>query len=528
MTNTVQGIIDADVIFITGSNTTEAHPVIGAKIRQAKAKGAKIIVADPRRIDLAQDAEIYMQIRPGTNIALYNAMLHVIIEEGLQDEAFIRTRTENFGIAKENVKEYTPEKAAKICGINADDVKAAARMYARADKAGIFYSMGVTQFATGTKGVMSIANLALAAGHVGKDSAGVNPLRGQNNVQGACDMGCLPNVYPGYQPVTASGMNEKFKKAWDVDYLSDKAGLTLTAMFDHFGESVKLLYMMGENPLLADADVNHCKEQLEKQDFFIAQDIFLNETSQFADVILPAMSYAEKDGTFANTERRIQRVRKAVKAPGLAKTDLEIICEISKRMGLENKFATPEETMAEIASVTPSYGGITYKRLEDINGLHWPCPAEGHPGTPVLHKEKFTRPNGLASFAETPYTPPDELPDENYPFILTTGRGLYQFHTRTMSGKVEGLNKKAGRSEIEINPADAERLGVAHGDKVKASSRRGDITTYANVTDKVAKGVVFMPFHFADGPANALTNPVRDATSSIPELKVCACQVEKV
>jgi len=528
MTNTIREILDSDVIFVTGSNTTEAHPVIGAKIRQAKLRGAKIIVADPRRIELVDNAEIFLQIKPGTNIALYNGMLNVIIEEGLLDERYIKERTENFDSIKGLIKEYTPEKVAEICGIDADSLKKAAIMYAKADKAGIFYSMGVTQFATGTQGVMAISNLALAAGKLGKEGSGVNPLRGQNNVQGACDMGCLPVVYTGYQPVTSPEINEKFKKAWNVSYLSDKPGLTLTRMFEHFGEGIKMVYIMGENPMIADVDVNHCKEQFSRLDFFVVQDIFLTETAELADVVLPAAAFAEKEGTFVNTERRVQRVRKAVNAPGEAKADWEIISEISKRLGYENKFTSPEEIMQEIASVTPSYAGINYSRLENFEGLHWPCPASDHPGTPVLHKEKFTRAGGKATFAETRYTDPREVPDAEYPLILSTGRLLYHFHTRTMSGKVDGLNKKAGTSIIEINPKDAEKLGIVDGEKVKASSRRGEITTTALVTDRVSEGVVFMPFHFADGPANALTNPVLDDISSIPELKVCSCRVEKL
>jgi len=528
MTNTINEILDADLIFVTGSNTTEAHPVIGAKIRQAQQRGTKIIVADPRKIELVDNAEIFLQIKPGTNIALYNAMLNVIMEEGLLAQDYIAERTENFEDIKELIEEYTAEKAAQICGINAEDLRKAAILYAKAGKAGIFYSMGVTQFTTGTQGVMAISNLALAAGKIGKDSSGINPLRGQNNVQGACDMGGLPNYFTGYQTVTNPELNEKFCKAWNVESLSDKAGHTLTAMFEHFGEGIKLLYIMGENPLLADADINHCKEQLKKLDFFIVQDIFLTETAELADIVLPAAAFAEKDGTFTNTERRVQRIRKAVNAPGSAKSDWEIVCELSKRLGYENKFNSPGEIMDEIASVTPSYGGIDYQRLENIEGLHWPCPAKDHPGTPVLHKEKFNRPGGKAVFSQVHYSAPKEQTDESYPLVLSTGRLLYHFHTRTMSGKVDGLNKKAGQSIIEINPADAEKLGITDGEKVKVSSRRGEVTSTAVVTDRVMQGVVFMPFHFADGPANALTNPVYDGISEIPEFKVCACKVEKI
>jgi formate dehydrogenase major subunit len=299
-------------------------------------------------------------------------------------------------------------------------------------------------------------------------------------------------------------------------------------MFSHFGDGIKLLYVMGENPMIADVDVNHCKEQFKKLDFLIVQDIFLTETAELADVVLPAASFAEKDGTFTNTERRVQRIRKAINPPGSAKPDWEILLEISKRLGYENKFTSPREIMEEISSLTPSFGGINYNRLENLEGIQWPCPDVNHPGTPVLHVGQFTRAGGKAAFAEARYTPPKEIPDESYPLILTTGRLLYQFHTRSMSGKVDGLNVKSGRSIIEINPMDAEKLGISDGEKVKASSRRGEVLTTALVTNMVAEGVVFMPFHFADGPANVLTNPVYDDVSKVPELKVCACRVEKL
>ena len=529
MTNTIQEVIDSKLIFVTGSNTTEAHPVLGARIRQAFQNGAKIIVADPRRIELADIAEVFLQINPGTNIALYNGMLNVIIEEGLLAESFIQERTEGFDAIKDMIiKDYTPEKVAAICGINADDLRKAAVMYATAESAGIFYSMGVTQFATGTQGVMSISNLALAAGQIGKYASGVNPLRGQNNVQGACDMGGLPIYYPGYQSISDPVIQEKFQTAWGVDHLSDQPGFTLTGMFPHLGEEIKLLYIMGENPMLSDVDINHCLNQIEKLDFLVVQDIFLTETAELADVVLPAAAYAEKEGTFTNTERRVQRVRKAVNAPGSAKPDWEIINEVTKRLGYENKFSSPKEIMDEIATVTPSFGGIDYDRLEQIDGLHWPCPTKDHPGTPVLHLERFSRASGKAAFAETRYAQPKEVPDELFPFFLSTGRLLYQFHTRTMTGKVDGLNEKAGQSIIEVNPLDAEKLGISDGEKVKVSSRRGSITSSAVITDMVCPGAVFMPFHFVDGPANILTNPVYDDISEIPEFKVCACKIERI
>jgi len=528
MTNTIKGILDTEVIFVTGSNTTEAHPVIGANIRQAWLRGAKIIVADPRRIGLVDNAEIFLQIRPGTNIALYNGMLNIIMEEGLLAEDYIKERTENFDSIRDVIKEYPAEKVAEICGIDAGELRKAAIMFAKANTAAIFYSMGVTQFANGTHGVMSLSNLALGAGKVGKDSCGINPLRGQNNVQGTCDVGVLTTVYPGYQQVANPDAKAKFEKAWGVENLSPTPGFTLTNMSDHFGEEIKVAYFMGENLLLADADVFMRREQLKKLDFLIVQDIFLTETAELADVVLPAAGFAEKDGTITNTERRVQRVRKAIEPPGSAKVDWEIISEISKRLGYVNKFSSPRQVFDEIASVTPQYGGMDYDRLEDINGLHWPCPTKDHPGTPVLHKAQFSRAGGKATFMQIHHTEPKEHPDHEYPLTLTTGRLLYHFHTRTLSGKVEGLNKKSGRSIIEINPADAQALGIVDGERIRATSRRASIETHALVTDRVGKGVVFMPFHFADGPANALTNPERDPMSLIPELKICTCRLEKL
>jgi formate dehydrogenase alpha subunit len=525
MTNSIAEVVDSDLIFVTGSNTTETHPVIGAKIRQAKQKGAKIIVAEPRRIDLAGDAEVFLQIKPGTNVALFNGMMNVILAEGLQNTEFITERTENFEELVEVVSKYTPEKVAEICGIIAEDLKQAARMYAQADKASIFYSMGVTQHSTGVSGVMGTSNLALLCGHLGKESAGVNPLRGQNNVQGSCDMGCLPGDLPGYQKTANPEVIAKFEKAWGVT-LSNKPGLTVTEIVGKAGKGdIKVLYIMGENPMISDPDLNHVKEALENTEFLVVQDIFLTETAELADVVLPAASFAEKDGTFTNTERRVQRIRKVVNPPGEAKADWEIIMEVMKRLGYDKQYKNAAEIMDEISSLTPSYGGISFDRLEK-GGLQWPCPTAGHPGTKFLHKGTFSRGKGLFKPAE--YIPSAELPDADYPFILTTGRILYHYHTKTMTGKVEGLNNLFPCSFIEIHPAAASKIGINDGDKVKVVSRRGDVITEARVTDKVEEKVVFMPFHFSDGPANALTNKALDPIAKIPEFKVCAVKIEQI
>ncbi len=522
MTNSIDEVLGSDVIFVTGSNTTETHPVIGAKIRQAKARGARIIVGEPRRIDLAAEADIFLQITPGTNVALYNGMMNVIISEGLQDEAFIKERTENYDDLAAVIANYPPEKVAEICGIDAEQLKAAARLYAKADKASIFYSMGVTQHSTGTSGVMGTSNLALLCGNLGKESCGVNPLRGQNNVQGACDMGCLPGDLTGYQKVANPEALAKFSKAWGVE-LSDKPGHTVTEIIPMAGKGeIKFLYIMGENPMLSDPDQKHVQEALEKLDFLVVQDIFLTETAQFADVVLPAASFAEKDGTSTNTERRVQRVRQAIPPVGQAKADWEILVEVMKRFGYNKSYSNAGEIMEEIAAITPSYGGISYTRLENET-LQWPCPTADHPGTRFLHSDKFAR--GLGLFKPWEFKPSAELPCVDYPLILTTGRILYHYHTKTMTGKVDGLNNLFPESFVEINPATADKLGIQDGTKVTVATRRGKVQATAKLTDKLKESVIFMPFHFADGPANALTNPALDPIAKIPEFKSCAAAI---
>ena len=526
MTNSIAEAADQDVVFVTGSNTTETHPVIGSLIRQAKKKGAKIIVAEPRRIPLCREADVFLQIKPGTNVALFNGMMNVIINEGLQDQKYIDERTEGYEALKEVVKDYTPEVVAEICQIDAEELKKAARLYAKADKAGIYYAMGVTQHSTGTEGVMGTSNLALLCGKIGKYGCGVNPLRGQNNVQGACDMGCLPTDFPAYQKVFNDAVREKFEKAWGVS-LSGKPGLTVTEIMNSVEEGkVRGLYIMGENPMMSDPDINHVKHALENCELLVVQDIFLTETAALADVVLPGCTFAEKDGTFTNTERRVQRIRKAITCVGESKADFEILNDVMAALGYENSFHTAEEVFAEMATVTPSYGGMSYERLEKLGSLQWPCPTADHPGTPILHVGKFSR-GERALFKPAPYRPSAETPDAEYPMIFTTGRILYHYHTSTMTGRVEGLMNISGRSYVEVNPADAAKLGILSGDSVKVSSRRGGLVVEARVTDIVPEGVLFMPFHFADGPANLLTNTAIDPTAKIPELKVCAARIEK-
>ena len=526
MTNPIADITQKpDVIMLVGSNPEEAHPVVGMQIRQAVQRGCKIIVVDPRDIDLAKHADVHLKLRPGTNVAFAIGMMHVIIEEGLQDMKFIEERTEGYEKIKEIVKDYTPEKVGEICHIDPDDLRKAARMYAKADKAPIIYCLGVTEHSTGTEGVMSMSNMALLVGKLGREGCGVNPLRGQNNVQGACDMGALPGDFPGYQKVANPDVIAKFEKAWGKK-LNPNPGLHATDVWPAAirGE-VKGLYIFGEDPIVTDPDTAHIIKALESLDFVVMNELFMTETAQYADVILPGVSYAEKEGTFTNTERRVQRVRKAVTIPGEARLDTDIFIDIMNRMGYPQPHLTAAQIMDEIASVTPSFGGISHARLDAGETLQWPCPSKDHPGTPILHVGKFTR--GLGWFYPAEYVPSAELPDEDYPIILMTGRILYHYTTRAMTGKTPGLMEIEGKSFIEMNYKDADAIGVKTGDKVKISSRRGQIVSTARVGRKVSQGETWMPFHFPDGNANWLTNAALDKYARIPEYKVCAVKIEK-
>ena len=526
MTNSIDEIEYTDAMLAIGTNTTENHPVIGAKVKRAvRQRGAKLIVADPREIDLVKYAAIWLRQRPGTDVALLNGMMNVIISEGLYAKEYVETRTDGFEAMKKVVEKYTPEYSEKITGVPAEDIRKAARIYAEAGKATILYTMGITQHITGTDNVKSCANLAMLCGNVGIEGGGVNPLRGQNNVQGACDMGALPVVYTGYQPVANDESRAKFEKAWGVA-LPPKPGLTIVETLNaaHEGK-VKALFVVGENPMLSDPDLNHVKEALNHLDLLIVQDILLSETAELAHVVLPAACFAEKEGTFSNTERRVQRVRKAVDAPGQAKPDWEIIAELSTQMGYPMKYATPEDIMKEINQLTPSYAGITYERLEN-EGIQWPCPNTDHPGTKYLHKDRFSR--GLGLFHAIDYIPPAEVPDAQFPFVMTTGRVLYQYHTGTMSRLSKGITERCPESLVEINPADAEKLKIKDGQMVKVTSRRGSVQAKSKITERSAKGIIFMNFHFREAAVNLLTNPALDPICKIPEYKVCAVKVEAV
>ena len=531
MTNPIGDITkDVDMILLVGSNPEEAHPVVGMQIRHAVENGTKLVVVDPRVTGLAKKADIHLKLRPGTNVAFSLGMLNVIITEGLADEDFIAERTEGFEELRRTVMDYPPEKVAEICHIDADDLRAAARMYALADKAPIIYCLGVTEHTTGVEGVMSLANLAMSVGKMGRSGCGVNPLRGQNNVQGGCDMGAMPNKYPGYQDVTDPAVREKFEKAWGVP-LSSEIGIHATEVFPAAIEGrIKGLYIYGEDPVVTDADTSHIIKALKSLDFLVIQELFMTETAQLADVILPGRSYLEKEGTFSNTERRQQRVRKAITVPGNMRLDTDIIIDLMNRMGYPQKQMTAAQIFDEMASLTPSFAGISHARLdsEEVHGqgLVWPCPSPDHPGTPILHVGRFSR--GLGLFSPAPYRESAELPDNDYPLMLTTGRILSHYTTRAMTGRTEGMMEIEGHSFIEINSADAAELGIRNGERVRVRSRRGVITSEARVSEKTGRGETWMPFHFPDGDCNWLTNAKLDPFSRIPEYKVCAVRLEKI
>jgi formate dehydrogenase alpha subunit len=526
MTNTIACIEKADVILITGSNTTENHPVLSSFVKRAVTqKGTQLIVVDPRRIKITRYADMWLRQNLGTDVAWINGMMHVIIQENLHAKEYVESRTVGFEEVKRVVEKFTPELVEEISGIPARQLIEAARLYAGAERGSILYCMGITQHTTGTDNVKSLANLAMLCGNLGIEGGGVNPLRGQNNVQGACDFGGLPDVYSGYQKVIDPAARQKMEQAWGVDELPDQPGLKVTQMIPaaHDGK-LKALYIIGENPLVSDPDLNHCEKSIDNLDFLVVQDIFLTETAEIADVVLPAACYAEKDGTFANTERRVQRVRKAVEPPGQAWDDWKIICEISNRMGYPMTYENSRQIMEEISRVTPSYAGITYDRIE-YEGIHWPCPTAEHPGTPILHREQFTSGKGVFNGIE--YIPPAESADDEYPMYLTTGRLLYQYHTGTMTMKTEGLNEIAPECFVEISSRDAGKYDVKDGSIVDIASRRGNIQAKIKISTKAVSGTVFIPFHFAAAAANRLTNAALDPISGIPEFKVCAVKLSR-
>jgi len=526
MTNSTPEFEDADCILITGSNTTETHPLVASRIIKAKEKGAKLIVIDPRRTQIARYADIFVRQRLGTDVAWINGLMHIIVKEGWEDKEFITTRTEGFEEMRKELENYPPERVEEITGISPSDMRAIAEAYAKAEKATIIYAMGITQHVSGTENVLSLANLAMLAGNIGRLSTGVNPLRGQNNVQGACDMGGLPNVYTGYQSVADEEVAKKFEQAWGTN-LSRKPGLTIMEMFQAIDEgSVKALYIMGENPMVSDPDLHHVEKSLSKLELLVVQDIFLTETTKLAHAVLPGVSFAEKEGTFTATDRRVQRVRKAIEPLEEAKPDYEIISTIARKMGGANfQYGSSEEIFEEIRKVTPAYQGITYERI-DQNGIQWPCRSLEDKGTPFLHKDQFSK--GKGTFFAIPYRDPAEVTNDEFPFWLSTGRVGFQYHTRTMTGVSPSLQKEAAEGYVEINPFDAAQLGIDEGERVHVISRRGKIQIKAMLTFNVARNTVFIPFHYVESAANMLTNTAFDPVAKIPELKVGAVRVEKI
>ena len=526
MTNPISDIEKADVILVAGSNTTETHPVISSAIKRAvKFGGKKLIVLDPRKIDLKRHATLGISPNPGSDIAWINGMIRLILEEGLEAKEYIDQRTEGIDALKEAVAPFTPEFVEGLTGIPAATLMEAARLYGNAEKGSILYCMGITQHVNGTDNVKALANLAMVCGNMGIEGGGVNPLRGQNNVQGACDMGGLPDVYPGYRKVHDEAHAQTMEKAWNVTGLSRTPGITATEMVDAaLKGSLKALYIIGENPLLSEADLTHTEKGFKNLDFLVVQDIFMTETAQTADVVLPALCFAEKEGTFTNTERRVQRVRKAVPGPKGVLSDWEITCEIAKRMGVPMDYASPEAIFQEITALTPTMGGLSYERLEK-EGIPWPCPSSDHPGTPRLHVGNFAK--GKGTFFPITFTPAAETPDADYPLVLTTGRVLYHYHTGTMTRKSDGLNTLVNECFVDINRSDATELGLRDGDKATIFSRRGKITAAVTISGRMGQGTVFIPFHFAEAAANRLTNAALDPDSKIPEFKVCAVTLVK-
>jgi len=532
MSNTASQVVMNDVFIVTGSNTSENHPIIALQMKEAVQKhGAKMIVVDPRRIDLVDMAEMWLPLKPGTNVPVFSAMANVIVKEDLVNWDFVKNRTENFDEFLESLEKFTPEYAEEISGVPAEDIRKAARMYATAKNAAIYWGMGISQLSHGTASAMALIHLAFLTGHVGRDGTGLNPLRGQNNVQGASDMGSMPFHYPGYMRVDNPDNRSKWEKAWNIEEggLSLKLGLTTTEILGNAHEGgVRALYIMGENPMMSEPNLNLTRHHMEQLEFIVAQDIFINESAAFADVFLPATPFAEKDGTFSNTDRRVQRVRAAHSPRGMSRPDWQIVCDIAlrieSRLGVDTShwaYSNPEEILREMGSVNPDYAGITYDRI-DKEGLIYPVPHMEHPGTPTLFKESF--PRGRGKFHALDYVPVREQVDDEYPFILTTGRLLEHWHGGSMT-RNSALNEIYPEARVEIHPADAEIHGIRNGDPVKVQSRRGEVIVRATVTEKTTVGVIFLPWHFHEAAANLLTNDALDPQAKIPEFKACAVQV---
>jgi len=526
-TNSIPEIENARVLFVIGSNTTEAHPVLALRIKKAVRKGAKLIVADPRRIWLTKLADRHLQLRPGTDVWLLNAMMHTILEEGLQDEEFIREYTEDFDAVREIASRYTPEEAERVTGVPAEDIRWAARTYASERHAAIFYTLGITEHACGVDNIWSLSNLVLMTGHLGYESTGLNALRGQNNVQGLNDAGANPMYLPGYQPLDDPEIRRRFSEAWGVE-VPARPGYRLDQMISGMQDGrVRAFYLIGENPAHTEPNAKHVEHGLEGLDFLVCQDIFLNESARkYADVVLPASSFAEKEGTFTNTERRVNRVRRAVPLPGNAREDLDIVLQLARALGADwPDYANAEDVWNEFADLAPNWSGIRYDRLEEV-GLQWPCLDEDDPGTAYLHAPRPARPSGRGKFYPVEYQPPIEEPDSEYPFLLSTGRTLYHYNSAGMTMREDGVTDKQEDPFVEMSPEDASAVGVSDGDWVRLVSRRGQIEARAAIGDRVYPGLVWMALHFEEARVNLLTNDVTDSLIGIPEYKVCAIRIE--
>ncbi len=528
MTNSFGDFAKAKLILAIGTNMTEAHPVAATMVKNAVKNGADLIVVDPRRTGLADHATLHLPIKVGSDIAFLNGLMNVLITENLYDKDYVASCCVGFEELKAKVLEYPPERAAQICGIDAETLKSLARKLAAVRPGMLAYTLGITEHTCGMNNVLSCANLQMLLGNVGFDCGGVNPLRGQNNVQGACDMGALPNVFPGYQQVADEKARAKFEKAWGVSNLPAKPGLMMPQMMDGLPTGrIKAFYIFGENLANTEPDIRHVEHCLESAEFLVCQDMFMTETTKFADVILPAAGWSENEGTFSNSERRVNRVRTASKAPGMAMPNWWIFKEIAKRMGHEWQSSSAQELWDnEISVLAPALAGIKYSRLEG-DGLQWPCPNEDHPGTPTLHRDgKFTC--GLGQLIPVEWTPPAEVPDTEYPFVLSTGRRLFHYHTRTQTGRCEGLNDLLGEETVDMSPEDGAALGIEHGETVRVASRRGEVLVKAKLTEQVPRGMVWMAFHFREGCANWLTNQAFDPVTQTAEYKACAVKIEKL
>ena len=530
MTNSIGEIRDAKFLFVIGSNTSEAHPIIAMEMKRAVRAGATMVVADPRSIWMTSIAHKHLQLQPGTDVWLLNALAHVIIKEGLMDQEFIDAQTEGFEAVRASLAKYTPEEAEKITGVSAEDIRWTARKYATTDKAGIYYTLGITEHSHGTDNVYALANLVLMTGHLGKPSSGMNPLRGQNNVQGANDAGASPIFYPGYQRVDDPKVQAKYEASWGVE-LSPEPGLNLNEMMKTVGNKIRGMFVMGEDILLSEPNCMKLEEEMNANEFLVLQDIFMNETARFADVIFPASSFAEKEGIFTNSERRAQRVRKAVDPPGEARADWEILRDLANACGAEWTYAGADEIYAELVRDAPNFCGISHERidaqgLDQMTGLQWPCPSEDHPGTRFLHGNGIIR--GKGAFTPVEYRPSMELPDEEYALLLSTGRTLYHYNAATQTRRESGLHAKQSEAFVEIHPRDARRRGIGMNDTVELRTRRGSIEAKALISRQVRPGCIWTSLHFAEARANILTNDAGDPVTGTAEYKVCAAEVHLV